>query len=207
MRLLMMEILSLATTGMAFTSPNADFGVSGLLYNSDMLLYDRKTESLWSQILGKAVSGPRKNEVLELIAVENTSWRHWREKYPSTQVLSEKTGFMRNYAKSPYKGYGSTESLYFPVSSLSRRYHPKEKVIGIKLNGIVKAYPFVELDKSTNHIINDSIAGNKIKIHFNPEHRSGFITSSGKALPTLTSYWFAWYAFHPDTEVYTSTRP
>jgi len=187
----------LCGTGMAFISPNADFGVSGLLYNSDMLLYDRKTESLWSQIFGKAISGPRKGEALELIAVENTSWKNWQDNHPDTLVLSEKTGFFRNYAKSPYGGYESVESLYFPVSHMDRRYHPKEKVIGIKLNGHFKAYPFVELDKSKNNIIIDRIAGSEIEIHFNRQHRSGFIRSAGKTLPTLTSY------FHPDTEIYT----
>jgi len=194
----------LCGTGMAFNSPAADFGVSGLLYNSDMLLYDRETESLWSQILGKAISGQRKGESLKMLVVENTSWQNWLHKHPNTQVLSNKTGFSRNYSKSPYGSYESNKSLFFPVRHQSRRYHPKEKVIGLELNGLFKAYPFIELDKSKTNVIHDNIEGQAIEVHFNSQHRSGFIRlNSGEILPTLTSYWFAWYAFHPETEVYT----
>ncbi len=195
----------LCGTGMAFESINADFGVSGLLYNSDMLLYDRKTESLWSQIAGKAISGKRKGEKVKLVIVENTSWKDWQNNYPSTHVLSESTGFSRNYSKSPYNGYDSTERLYFPVSHSSTRFHPKEKIIGLERNGIFKAYPFSELSKSEGNIIKDRVAGEAIEIYFNNQHRSGYIQlASGEKLPSLISFWFAWYAFHPNTDVYTS---
>jgi len=193
----------LCGTGMAFQVPTADFGVSGLLYNSDMLLYDRKTESLWSQILGQAISGERKGEKLHMLAVENTSWQHWQETHPDTLVLSNKTGYSRNYSNSPYGQYDTSKALYFPVSQKSKRYHPKEKVIGIELN-VFKAYPFIELDKSAVNVLKDKVAGQAIEIHFNRQHRSGYIRlASGKTLATLTSYWFAWYAFHPETQVYT----
>ena len=194
----------LCGTGMAFKSPVADFGVSGLLYNSDMLLYDRETESLWSQILGKAISGKRKGELLEMLVVENTSWQNWLFKHPNTLVLSNRTGFSRDYSRSPYGSYELNKSLYFPVSHQSRRYHPKEKVIGIELNGLFKAYPFIEMDKSKDNVIQDKLGGQIIEIHFNRQHRSGSVRlNSGKTLPSLTGYWFAWYAFHPETEVYT----
>jgi len=197
----------LCGTGMAFYSPAANFGVSGLLYNSDMLLYDRETESLWSQILGKAISGERKGESLNILPVENTSWINWLQNHPDTRVLSDQTSFSRNYSRSPYGNYDSNTSLYFPLSHQSRRYHPKEKVIGLLLNGVHKAYPFIELDKSTNSVIHDKIGGVDIEVHFNSQHRSGIIKlSSGKILPSLTSYWFAWYAFHPETEIFTFAK-
>ena len=193
----------LCGTGMAFHVPAADFGVSGLLYNSDMLLYDRKTESLWSQILGQAISGERKGEKLPMLAVENTSWQHWQETHPDTLVLSNQTGYSRNYSDSPYGQYATSKALYIPVSQKSKRYHPKEKLIGIELNGVFKAYPFIELDKSGVSVLKDNVAGQAIEIHFNQQHRSGYIRlASGKTLASLTSYWFAWYAFHPETEVY-----
>ena len=193
----------LCGTGMAFKSPMANFGVSGLLYNSDMLLYDRETDSLWSQIPGKAISGKRKGESLKMLAAENTSWEYWQNQHPDTQVLSDKTGFSRNYSQSPYGNYESNESLYFPVSAKNPRFHPKEKVIGIELNGHYKAYAFIELDKSGGSVIQDKIGEHTIEVHFNSQHRSGFIRlSSGETLPSLTSYWFAWYAFHPETDIY-----
>ena len=73
---------------------STEFGVSGLLYNSDVLLYDRDTESLWSQILSEAVSGERIGSKLTLLPVSHTTWRDWREKHPDTLVLSDDTGHL-----------------------------------------------------------------------------------------------------------------
>ena len=70
-----------------------DFGVSGLLHNSDLLMYDRQSESLWSQIPGKAISGPRAGEVLERLAITHTSWKSWRRSVAWKAVTS-----MRNSA-------------------------------------------------------------------------------------------------------------
>ncbi|MDQ3536054.1 MAG: DUF3179 domain-containing protein, partial [Bacteroidota bacterium] len=81
------------------------FGVSGLLYNSDMLLYDRQTESLWSQIMMEAVSGPLVKSKLQMIPTMNTSWEEWKKKHPQTFVLTENTGYTRDYSKNPYPGY------------------------------------------------------------------------------------------------------
>jgi len=198
----------LCGTGMAFSAHLSNFGVSGLLYNSDMLLYDRATESLWSQILGRAISGKLKGQYLEMLPLEHTSWGLWRETHPETLVLSTQTGYARPYTRSPYGDYHRSDSLYFPVSKQDRRYHPKETVIGIRLNGQYKAYPFIELDKSSKSTIEDELAGEKINIIFNRQHRSAYITNQlGETIPTITSYWFAWYAFHPGTLVYTNKTP
>jgi len=194
----------LCGTGMAFKSVDSNFGVSGLLYNSDMLLYDRETHSLWSQILGQAISGKRKGQYLHMLPLQHTSWANWKENHPDTLVLSENTGFSRNYNHTPYGNYATSTSLYFPIDSKDRRYHPKEMVIGLHYKGIYKAYPFIELSKMKQASFQDSIAGDKIEVRFNSEHRSGNIyLSTGKPIPSLTSYWFAWYAFHPTTEVFT----
>lgn len=201
---LLISYCPLCGTGMAFKTTDANFGVSGLLYNSDMLLYDRETRSLWSQILAQAISGERKGQRLNAYNIENTSWSHWLKQHPDTLVLSNRTGYFRDYTKSPYANYESSSALYFPVAMRSQRFHPKERVIGIQINNLFKAYPFVELDKSNDNIIQDEIDGQKIEIHFNSLHRSGSIKlASGETLPTITGYWFAWFAFHPETEVYT----
>lgn len=122
------------------------FGVSGLLYNSDILLYDRETESLWSQLRYKAVSGPMEGEQLEVLNTTNTTWKAWKSKHPKTLVLSEDTGFNRNYESDPYPGYESSSDIYFAVSEKDDRFHPKETVIGLEVNGKFKAYPFSELE-------------------------------------------------------------
>ena len=193
----------LCGTGMAFESGGSRFGVSGLLYNSDMLLYDHGTNSLWSQIIARAISGEKKGQYLKMLPLEHTSWADWRDRHPDTQVLSDKTGYSRNYSRSPYGNYATSESLYFPVIKQDQRYHPKEQVIGLKIGQKYKAYPFTELAKTNKLTIQDTVNGTTVIIQFNAQHRSGNVFySSGKEIPTVTSYWFAWYAFHPDTEVY-----
>ena len=80
----------LCGTGMAFSAQiggsRTTFGVSGLLYNSDVLLYDRQTDSLWSQLLGKAITGPLKGTELKLIPLRHTTWRAWKSEHPDTLV-------------------------------------------------------------------------------------------------------------------------
>ena len=196
----------LCGTGMAFRAGTArspmTFGVSGLLYNSDVLLYDRQTHSLWSQILSRAVSGPRKGGTLEAVPVSHTTWRDWRAQHPGTTVLSRETGFDRDYGRDPYETYVGSETVMFPVSAKSRRYHPKERVIGLKLGDVVKAYPFVELDASPRPL-RDRIGKRSVTVEFDAVNRTGRVLGEdGKEIPTVVAFWFAWFAFHPDTEVH-----
>ncbi len=196
----------LCGTGMAFSAEiggsRKTFGVSGLLYNSDVLLYDRQTESLWSQLLGKAVTGPLKGTELKLLRLRHTTWRAWKREHPNSQVLSIRTGYRRDYLGTAYRGYGESSSVMFPVSHRDRRYHPKEQVIGIELDGEFKAYPFVELAR-TSGVIHDTVNGRTIKVVFDAENASAVaFDDAGKELPSVTGFWFAWVAFHPDTEVF-----
>jgi len=89
----------LCGTGMVFdgkiNGKNLTFGVSGLLYQSDMLLYDRATDSLWSQIKGEAVTGPLMGARLKLLSSTQTTWAQWKKNHPETLVLSQKTGYKR----------------------------------------------------------------------------------------------------------------
>lgn len=193
----------LCGSGMAFQLTTAEnFGVSGLLYNSDMLLYDQRTDSLWSQLASQAISGPRAGEKLKQIPLRLMSWQEWLETFPNGQVLSEDTGFYRNYSRSPYPDYVQTKALYFPVSKLDKRYHPKEQIIAYKHNNDSRVYPFSELSKSPSEII-DSIGGQSIKVSFNHKTGSALITDmEDTPLNATYSYWFAWMVFNPDTRVY-----
>lgn len=197
----------LCGTGIAFApevnGKSLHFGVSGLLYNSDMLLYDRKTRSLWSQIMGKAISGPLRGTSLRTLPITHTTWRDWRQRHRDTRVLSTRTGHYRNYQRSPYGDYTSSDDIYFPINHKSRRFHPKERVIGIEVNGKFRAYPFSELGK-TGGRITDQFNGITIYVTFDKANGSGHVESQGKALKQMTAFWFAWYTFHPDTSVYTS---
>lgn len=178
------------------------FGVSGLLYNSALLLYDRQTESLWSQILGKAISGSMKGTKLETVQLTYTSWRDWQQRYPDTLVLSTRTGFLHDYSKEPYAGYEKSGRLWFPVNFRAMGYHPKERIIGIEINGKFKAYPFAELSKTSGKI-KDSVNGKKLLIYFDSDNQTGSVfDEAGDELQSVTTFWFAWYAFHNDTDVY-----
>jgi len=179
------------------------FGVSGLLYNSDVLLYDRETETLWSQILSKGISGKLVNQALKIVASSHTSWQTWQQKHPQTKVLSNKTGFKRDYNRSPYGDYNDNKSTYFPVAFSSKKYHPKERVLGITINGKHKVYPFSELAKSNKTSLNDSFEGKQLRLSFDVENRDGEIKdNTGEIIASINTFWFAWYAFHPKAEIY-----
>ena len=200
----------LCGSGMAYSARingnTHTFGVSGLLYNSDVLLYDRQTESLWSQLMAQAVSGPMKGTRLNSLPLSHTTWQDWTTRHPETLALSPDTGHHRDYSRNPYEDYAHSSSVWFPVSHTSKRYHPKERVMGIEINGHFKAYPFVELGK-TSGAFNDTIAGEDLRIVFNREHRSASVVDQkGRELPSVVTFWFAWYAFHPETDVYTTKR-
>jgi hypothetical protein len=198
----------LCGSGMAFRSGldgKALFGVSGLLYNSDVLLYDQATESLWSQILGQAVTGPKQGEKLKSIPVLHTRWSDWLSRHPDTWVLSRDTGYRGiDYRKVPeaYRGYERSRRVWFEVEHRDNRYHPKEWVLGLQLNGVTKAYPFEELAGSEG-VVHDQLGGTPVIIHYSADG-AWAETESGELLPAVRLFWFAWYGFHPDTLVYTS---
>lgn len=196
----------LCGSGMAFSARIDDkvysFGVSGLLYNSDVLLYDRQTDSLWSQLMTKAISGSHKGKQLKSLPVIHTTWHDWKTRHPETLVLSTKTDFGLDYTDSPYTDYLESPELMFPLTASSRRYHPKEEVLGIEIQGRFKVYPFIELEKSPVKFT-ETVNALPIIIRYDSHNRSASITDQkGKLLPAVRTFWFAWYAFHPKTEVY-----
>lgn len=196
----------LCYSGMAFHATfhgiRLKFGVSGLLYNSDVLLYDKQTESLWSQIMAKGITGHFINTILKQLVVTNTTWGDWKNKHPQTLVLSLNTGYTRQYSRDPYLDYRQSESLYFPVKFRAEGYHPKEPVLGINIKGSSKAYPLSELSRSPVPFT-DLIAGQEVLVYFDRDNKSGIILDKNcRQIPTTIMYWFAWYTFHPETDVY-----
>lgn len=204
----------LCFTGMAFEGrigkARRIFGVSGVLYNSDVLLYDLATLSLWSQVLGVAVSGPSLGAKLEGVPVENTSWGAWRRAHPESRVLSRETGYRRDYDHDPYAWYDRSPDLAFPVAARSLQYHPKEYVLGVELHGEARVYPFSELDKLAEHSPNrrdvalrDTVGGQIVFVHYDAVALSArLVDALGRPMASTMAYWFAWYAFHPGSRVY-----
>jgi len=201
----------LCGTGMAFDSTingkKFTFGVSGLLYNSDVLMYDHQTESLWSQIKQEAVTGAMTGTRLSTLFLMHTTWGEWRREHPGTLVLSTDTGYFRDYSRDPYEGYAGSRRVWFPVSRQDGRFHPKEWVLGVVINGVAKAYPFSELGKRSGEFM-DTVNGLKLRIHFNSSSKTAFIRDEqGNPVPSVTGFWFAWYAFYPETQVYKTLTP
>lgn len=197
----------LCGSGMVFSAKAGDqqleFGISGLLYNSDLLLYDRQSESLWSQLEMKAISGPLVNTPLELLPSYQLSWKDWKRRYPETKVMSQNTGYSRDYNREPYQGYSTNNRLLFAVKNRDNRLENKDQVVGIALNGRFKAYPLKKLRKLGNNQFRDNIGDMTVQLEFVPESNSLIVTNEAKeVIPSTKLYWFAWYAFHPDTEVY-----
>jgi hypothetical protein len=136
----------LCGTGMAF-DPRVEgtrltFGVSGLLYNSDVLMYDRQTESLWTQIGRRAVTGSLRGTELRQIPMLHTTWGRWVAEHPATRVLSRETGHARDYDRDPYLGYARDPSIMFPVKRRDSRLGEKELVLGIAAGDAARAWPF-----------------------------------------------------------------
>ena len=135
-----------------------EFGTSGKLYNSNLLMYDRWTESYWSQGLGTAVTGNLTGMQLKTIPFDVITWGDWKKLHPDTLVLTTDTGHLRSYATDPYGDYYTDPRIIFPVDNDDDRMHPKEIILGFNEDGIYKAYK--QIDIEFHKTINDKI-GNK----------------------------------------------
>lgn len=182
------------------------FGVSGRLYKSNVLLYDHQTESLWSQLQAKAISGAKVGKRLERIPSTRTNWATWKKMHPDTLVLSTKTGYHRDYARDPYTNYYRVATIWFPVGDVRKDLSPKEMVLGIEIGGEAKAYALEQL-REKKGILKEIVGGVPIQIDINPEGEViGVRNQDGKPIPHIFAYWFAWQAFHPETTVYKEKR-
>ncbi|MGC9451662.1 MAG: DUF3179 domain-containing protein [Oceanipulchritudo sp.] len=178
------------------------FGVSGLLYNSDVLMYDRQTESLWSQLAMKALSGPALGNELELMPSEHLEWETWKAENPSGRVLSRETGTSRNYGRMPYSDYEQTDRTMFPVKRYRDELKNKEWIIGLHVNGLAAAFPLQEL--KDQEMVKARVGTTLIEVIFDPERGTvkATQTESGETIPVTRAYWFAWQAFYPETALW-----
>jgi len=178
------------------------FGVSGLLYKSDLLMFDRETESLWSQIRAEAVTGPLEGRRLALLRSRIEAWSAWRDRHPDTTVLSRDTGHRRRYGASPYGDYATSERLMFPVE-YSRRYHPKMPTLGLRRpDGPARAYPAAELVGAGGEV-RERFDGEPVRVAYDPESQT-FDVEAPEEIEVIEGFWFAWIAFHPGSSVFTA---
>jgi len=178
-----------------------EFGTSGKLYNSNLVMYDRKTTSYWSQIDGLAIVGELTGMELTPVSIDTVVWRDWKVSHPGSEVLSQDTGFDRPYGTDPYGTYYEDSFLFFPVEGEDDRIHPKTVIFGIEVDGEYKAYQ--EDDLIARGTIFDEIAGVQIRVD---RDESGIVTitnvDAGEEIVKERDFWFAWYAFHPKTDLY-----
>lgn len=200
----------LCGTGMVFSGivqgERLDFGVSGLLYRDNLLMYDRGTESLWSQLMGEAVSGPLAGAQLHRLPVEHRTWREWRDRYPETTVLSIRTGHRRDYEEDPYRAY-SASPFTLGGHEMLGPLPAKAWVIGVRIADQARAYPFASLAlQAPSGILHDELAGQTIRVEYNAIERTAMVQdANGEVLPGTLAFWFAWYDFHPETNIWTAT--
>ncbi len=177
-----------------------EFGVSGVLYNSDLVLYDRATETLWDQVEAKGIVGELTGENLELVPVTMTRWSRWRTAHPDTLVLSTDTGFDEDYSVDRYSSYRDSSGLMFPVSSEDDRIHPKSVVYGFVLNGDAVAYTDALLQDRGRY--DHTVNGVERTVTLFDDGSVALVEhGTGRRFRPIRLYWFAWYTFHPETEL------
>lgn len=133
------------------------FGTSGNLRNSDLVMYDRQTESWWQQFTGEGIVGYFTGAKLTPVPASILAWDDFKTSFPEGQVLSRDTGFSRSYGQNPYVGYDNINSFPFLFDgSLDDQLKPMERVLGIVLeDGSSVAYAFPRL--SEEQVINDTL--------------------------------------------------
>lgn len=216
-----------------------EFGTSGKLYNSNLVMYDRLTNSYWSQALGKAIVGELAGYELSTIPFDVIKWGDWKSLHPDSVVLTTNTGHIRAYGVDPYGNYYTETRILFPVENTDNRMHPKEIILGFNDGDVYKAYKQQDVESAV--IINDQINNNPIFLislypgnarafesnvdekvlefffkdgsiidkETNSEWNYDGVAISGalvgtelNRIPFSPGFWFAWIAFHPDTDVY-----
>ncbi|GMR17211.1 MAG: hypothetical protein BMS9Abin32_276 [Gammaproteobacteria bacterium] len=175
-----------------------DFGVSGLLYNSSLVFYDRRTETLWDQIEAKGIVGPLTGVELELVPVAMTRWSNWSKAHPDTLVLSADTGFNQDYSADYYGKYRASNRLMFPVAASSDAMHAKSVVYGFEIGDQFLAVTEELLQRNPTY--EQEIDGLQVTV---VRSADGSVRLTDRAseqeYTPLRLYWFAWYTFHPQT--------
>ena len=178
------------------------FGVSGLLHNSNVLLYDRNDNALWSQIGLTAISGPYVGRSLQHLVWEITQLADWQQKHPESTVVTFNTGHRRDYRKNPYGEYFANQKLSFPITSHDERLPSKMKVVGIKSGNQAWAYPVSRIARARGGRIEEMIEGRRLILQSDSNTGRITVVEAPPEAQVIHTFWFAWAAFHPKTNIY-----
>jgi hypothetical protein len=167
-------------------------------------MYDRKTDSLWSQVLGESIKGEMAGTKLEKIPSTIVKFGNWKQEHPQGQVLSKDTDFSRDYNNSPYENYHQTEAVYFPTKSKDGRLDKKELILGIIINGKAKAYypPAIKEEGKIAEEFQDKTIVAKYDKKLDSVKLFERKNEELERLPATSAYWFSWSSAYPDTELY-----
>ncbi|MBI4195162.1 MAG: DUF3179 domain-containing protein [Betaproteobacteria bacterium] len=140
-----------------------DFGTTGKLRKSDLVMYDRQTESWWQQFTGKGIVGRYTDVTLNQRSSTIAAFQEFRRAYPQGRVLSRQTGFVRPYGKNPYRGYDRIGDMPFLFAdAVDPRLPAMERVLGVALGGKTRIYPFAAL--AATPVINDEVGGEPVAV-------------------------------------------
>ena len=197
-----------------------DFGTTGNLRNSDLVMYDRQTETWWQQFGGDGVVGVLAGKKLTKLPASIVAWENFKREHPTGKVLSRDTGFGRSYGQNPYTGYDSIDSPpFFPVKGQDdKRLQPKERVVFIERGEERVVVPFAALAEKEK--IEVEVAGERLEVVWQAGTRSALDASdiaAGRDVGTATvrsadtgklvvfdlPFWFAVAAFAGDAEIVT----
>lgn len=146
-----------------FEGETLRLGVSGLLRNSDLVMWDDVTQTLWQQVTGEAIVGRHAGKSLTPLASAIVRWADFRDTHPDGQALSSDQGFGLVYGSNPYEFYSSRSRPYnFYSGEIDDRFPALERVVGISVNGIDKAYPFSLINKV--RVVHDNLAGQELVV-------------------------------------------
>ena len=178
------------------------FGVSGLLYLDNVLMYDHQTESLWSQLFLQSVTGSQFGTPLTFVPSDQMLYKSWREKFPQGSVLSNRTGHNRNYDVDPYADYFQDPAPLFPVGDIRNDLEPKAWVYGVLVDDFPIAFARDQLP--SDQLFEETVNGKQVAILYDEPSQNIQVTDpeTGQQLTGLWSFWFAWQAFHPETDLW-----
>lgn len=148
-----------------------DFGVSGKLRNSDLIMWDRQTESWWQQLTGAGIVGELTGQQLRLLPSSIVAWQDFKAAYPDAAVLSRDTGYRRNYGANPYVGYDRVDQppfLFF--GRQDDRLLPMERVAALTVGEAAAAFPFALLAREG--VVHYRVGGQDLAVFFQPGARS-----------------------------------
>lgn len=178
-----------------------EFGVSGQLWNNNLLMYDRESNTLWSQLLGEAVVGQLTGLKLTHYPSYTLTWLIFKTLLPFGEVLSRETGYDRDYTQDPYEseGYYTSPAIWFPLSHEDTRLDPKTIVYGLEINGEPVAFDASLIREAKT--IETFISNKMVQLIWDEELETARVFINDEEQIPLQTYWFSWAAVYPETKL------